>query len=70
MEQTVKCPICGRPYKVYDMYMGDQSACPTCREEAKKNMIPSIKWEYHRKPTDKPPMFMDDNSTTAGKELW
>ncbi len=31
---TVKCPICGKPYKVYDMYAGDQSACPKCRAEA------------------------------------
>lgn len=33
-EQTVKCPICGRPYKVCAFYAGDQSACPKCRTEA------------------------------------
>jgi sarcosine oxidase delta subunit len=37
-EKTVKCPICGKPYKVYSMYAGDQSACPKCVEEAEKNM--------------------------------
>lgn len=38
-ETTVKCPICGKPYKVYNAYYGDQSACPKCREEARKNMV-------------------------------
>ncbi len=33
-EQTVKCPICGRPYVIYPCYSGDQSACPKCRAEA------------------------------------
>jgi endogenous inhibitor of DNA gyrase (YacG/DUF329 family) len=37
METTVKCPICGKPYVIYDMYSGDQSACPACRAEARKN---------------------------------
>ena len=36
-EQTVKCPICGSPYKVYMYYAGDQSACPRCRVEAQNN---------------------------------
>lgn len=35
-EQTVKCPICGRAYKVYSMLVGDQSACPACVREAEK----------------------------------
>lgn len=35
-EQTRKCPICGKPYKVYAMYCGDQSACPACRAEAER----------------------------------
>ena len=35
---TRKCPICGRPYKVYDMYAGDQSACPECVAEAEKGV--------------------------------
>jgi len=38
METTVKCPICGRPYKCFDMYAGDQSACPKCISEAEGNM--------------------------------
>lgn len=29
-EQTVQCPICGNPYKVYAWFAGDQSACPDC----------------------------------------
>jgi len=37
-EQTVKCPICGKPYKFYPFYAGDQSACPACQAEATKNM--------------------------------
>lgn len=36
MEQTIKCPICGKPYVVYSMYAGDQSACPACRAEARR----------------------------------
>lgn len=34
-EQTVKCPICGKPYVFYMYYAGDQSACPSCRKEAR-----------------------------------
>ena len=30
-ESTAQCPICGRPYKVYSHYAGDQSACGQCR---------------------------------------
>lgn len=36
MESTVKCPICGKPYKTYPMYCGDQSACPECRAAAER----------------------------------
>ncbi|MFA5048940.1 MAG: hypothetical protein WC516_08005 [Patescibacteria group bacterium] len=36
--KTVKCPICGNPYIIMPYYAGDQSACPKCRKEAKKNM--------------------------------
>jgi len=35
-ESTIKCPICGEPYVFYTMYVGDQSACPKCRGEARK----------------------------------
>lgn len=31
---TIKCPICGRAYKWYAHYAGDQSACPACVREA------------------------------------
>lgn len=37
-EQTVKCEICGDPYKFYPFYAGDQSACPKCRRKAERNM--------------------------------
>lgn len=37
MEQTVKCPICGKPYVFMSYYTGDQSACPKCRLEARKD---------------------------------
>lgn len=48
LEQTVKCPICGEPYKIYPFMSGDQSACPSCRERAEENMRkgrgPDKKW--------------------------
>lgn len=34
-ETTVKCRTCGDPYVFYNMYAGDQSACPTCRAKAR-----------------------------------
>lgn len=34
-EQTAKCPICGKPYKIYVYYDGDQSACQKCQAIAK-----------------------------------
>ena len=37
-EQTVKCPICGEPYKVYPNYSGDQSACESCRWKAERKV--------------------------------
>lgn len=33
-EQTVKCPVCGDPYKIYPDITNDQSACPSCIAEA------------------------------------
>ena len=30
MKGTVKCPICGKPYKWYSHTVADQSACPKC----------------------------------------
>ena len=36
-EQTIKCPICGNPYKVYSHYAADQSACRTCINKAEGN---------------------------------
>jgi len=38
MEQTIKCPICGLPYVVYSHYAGDQSACWSCRREARREL--------------------------------
>ena len=44
-EQTVKCPICGSPYKVYMYYTGDQSACQRCRlEERNNDLIDQVKF--------------------------
>ena len=34
MEQTIKCKICGHPYKVYSHTVEDQSACPICIRQA------------------------------------
>lgn len=39
MEQTIKCPICGRPYKVHSMTVADQSACPSCMAEAERRAL-------------------------------
>lgn len=36
LEQTVKCPICGDPYKTYAHMAGDQSACPQCIAKARE----------------------------------
>lgn len=33
-EKTLKCPICGDPYKFYPFFVGDQTACPDCVEKA------------------------------------
>ena len=35
--QTVKCPICGEPYKIYLYSAADQSACPKCVRRAERN---------------------------------
>lgn len=37
MEQTVKCTICGQPYKFYSFSAADQSACPSCVSKAERN---------------------------------
>jgi len=36
--KVIKCPICGKPYRIYSYYAHDQSVCPKCRIEADKNM--------------------------------
>ena len=36
--RTVKCKVCGEPYKVYAFSAADQSACPTCVQRAERNM--------------------------------
>lgn len=38
-EITVKCPICSKPYKVYQFTAADQSACPSCVREAEKETV-------------------------------
>ena len=47
MEQTLKCPICGNPYKVYAFYSGDQSACGQCLSKAKSIEKPGNSWPLH-----------------------
>lgn len=37
-EKTVKCPICGEPYKFYPFSAADQSACPDCVRKADQKM--------------------------------
>lgn len=34
MEATMKCPICGEPYKTYSHTVADQTACPKCVSKA------------------------------------
>ena len=54
-EQTVWCR-CGKPYKVYSHYAGDQSACPSCRAQAEQNMrqqMITIGTGWSRPDTDK-----------------
>ena len=36
--KIIKCPVCGRPYRVYMFYAGDQSACPECRKKTEKTL--------------------------------
>ncbi len=45
MEQTVKCPICGKPYKVYSHTVADQSACSRCVEKAEKKIQGSCDYQ-------------------------
>ena len=46
-EQTIKCPICGKPYVFMPFYAGDQSACPECRAKAR-----GLKGYYKHKTTN------------------
>lgn len=52
-ELTVKCPICGAPYKAYSHYAGDQSACPDCRARARGRTVvtpstsPEVTYGYY-----------------------
>lgn len=39
LDQTVKCGICGKPYKFYAFSGADQSACPACVREAEKAVV-------------------------------
>lgn len=45
---TRKCPICGAPYKVYDMTVADQSACPDCVAEAERRVRTPTEYERNR----------------------
>ena len=38
-EATVKCPICGEPYKTYGNTTADQSACPNCVYKAEQKEL-------------------------------
>ena len=46
MEQTIKCRICGNPYKVYSHTVADQSACPRCVKQASDMMRQSKPTDY------------------------
>jgi len=36
-EQIVRCR-CGRPYRFYGLYCGDQSKCPVCRAREREEL--------------------------------
>ena len=36
--RTIKCGICGDPYKVYAFTTADQSACPQCVRKAEEKV--------------------------------
>lgn len=38
MERTVKCPVCGEPYKFYSYSAADQSACRDCVRKTEVKM--------------------------------
>lgn len=42
-EWTVKCSICGAPYKVYLFSAADQSACPDCIRKAEGKGVDKLK---------------------------
>ena len=50
-EQTVQCKICGKPYVFHMHYAGDQSACPGCRERARRVNVGTIAHVDHGKTT-------------------
>jgi len=43
--QTVKCPICGEPYKVCMFTVADQSACPQCVRKAEEKQGKWKSWK-------------------------
>lgn len=45
MPRTVKCPICGAPYKVYSHTVADQSACSACVAEAERRVSEPTDYE-------------------------
>lgn len=34
---TLKCKICGEPYKWYSHLVADQTVCPSCERKARMN---------------------------------
>lgn len=39
LDRTIKCGICGRPYKFYAFSAADQSACRSCVREAEQAVV-------------------------------
>ena len=50
LDHTVKCRICGDPYKFLSMIVRDQSACPKCVAEAERNMSGYAGPSYAKRP--------------------
>lgn len=48
-EVTTGCRVCGKPYKIYSMMVGDQSACPDCRRAAERAVRRDSNEQEHRR---------------------
>lgn len=43
IQKTRKCPKCGKEYRIYMFYFGDQTRCPKCRKHPLEPMTEVIR---------------------------